>query len=355
MKTHQGLRCRVRLALRSHDKNMVLTPLVPTQPLSARTLQTPLRKRRRSAEPAEAKGTWLLHDPRLEQHAHPRRRHAECPERIRVIFAALERAGLAARCRVLACRDEASDELLGSRTRPLPAAAHDAAPRGRRAAGGGGAARGRLPQRALIACARLAVDAVVRMAEAPWAGARHNGLALVRPAGAPSPAGSGSGASACSTAWRSRAPPPRPGLPARPHHRLGRPPRRRHAAGRTPTPTPPYPYPRTVPLPVPVPLQHPYPYPYPYHPLPLPPAPTPTPTPAPPPPLPPPLTPYPHPPTPTLTPPQPDEGRVLTFSVHRRGRGRLPLNGVKAAGPEGGWGGRGAGRTVNLAWDQNLT
>ena len=32
-----------------------------------------------------------------------------------------------------------------------------------------------------IACARLAVDGVVRMAEALWAGSMHNGLALVRP------------------------------------------------------------------------------------------------------------------------------------------------------------------------------
>ena len=92
---------------------MVLTPLVPTHAFSAQNLHTPLRKRRRSADLSEAKGTWLLHDPRLERHAHPHRRHAECPERIRVIFAALERAGLAARCRVIACRDEASDEVLG--------------------------------------------------------------------------------------------------------------------------------------------------------------------------------------------------------------------------------------------------
>ena len=169
---------------------MVLTPLVPTQPLSARTLQTPLRKRRRSAEPAEAKGTWLLHDSRLEQHAHPRRRHAECPERIRVIFAALERAGLAARCRVLACRDEASDELLGLVHSPHYLQRLTTL---RRADGARLEAEAEqfedvfLNQHS-IACARLAVDGVVRMAEALWAGAMHNGLALVRPSPRPEPA-----------------------------------------------------------------------------------------------------------------------------------------------------------------------
>ena len=160
---------------------MVLIPLVTTH---AENLLTPLRKRRREAV-SEGKGTWLLHDPRLERHSHPHRRHAECPEQIRVIFAALERAGLAARCRVVGCRDEASDEVLGlvhschylQRLKAL-----------RRADGV------RLQAEAeqfddvflnehSVACARLAADGVIRMAEALWAGSMHNGLALVRPAG----------------------------------------------------------------------------------------------------------------------------------------------------------------------------
>ena len=43
---------------------------------------------------------------------------------------------------------------------------------------------------------------------------------------------------------------------------------------------------------------------------------------------------------------------MLTFSVHRRGRGVFPFGGVKASGPEQRGEGKGAGRTVNLAWDQ---
>ena len=43
---------------------------------------------------------------------------------------------------------------------------------------------------------------------------------------------------------------------------------------------------------------------------------------------------------------------MLTFSVHRRGRGVFPFGGLKAAGPEERGEGTGAGRTVNLAWEQ---
>ena len=171
---------------------MVLTPLVSTHALSVENLHTPLRKRRRDPL-SEGRGTWLLHDPRLERHAHPHRRHAECPERIRAIFAALERAGLAARCRVVGCRDEASDEVLGlvhschylqrlkchylQRLKTL-----------RRADGARLQAESEqfddvFLNEHSIACARLAADGVVRMADALWAGSMHNGLALVRPAG----------------------------------------------------------------------------------------------------------------------------------------------------------------------------
>ena len=261
---------------------MVLTPLVSTHAFSAQNLHTPLRKRRRSADLSEAKGTWLLHDPRLERHAHPHRRHAECPERIRVIFAALERAGLAARCRVIACRDEASDEVLGlvhschylQRLKTL-----------RRADGA------RLQAEAeqfddvflnehSIACARLAADGVVRMAEALWAGSMHNGLALVRPAG--HHAGKFGPSGFCllnSVAVAARR------LLAQGCQRVLIVDWDVHHGDGT----------QQAFL---------------------------------------------------------DEGRVLTFSVHRRGRGVFPFGGMKASGPEAVGEGKGAGRTVNLAWDQ---
>jgi acetoin utilization deacetylase AcuC-like enzyme len=153
------------------------------RPLDLATYVEAPRKRRRESAPDNS--TWLLIDPLLQRHKHPHRRHSECPERIACMQAALEEAGLAARCSVITCQNEASDEALA-----LVHSTHYV----RRLNALRKADAQRLQDEAeqyediylnehSIGCARLAAGGVLRMAEALWAGTMHNGLALVRPAG----------------------------------------------------------------------------------------------------------------------------------------------------------------------------
>ena len=128
--------------------------------------------------------TTLLVDDRLRQHAHPERRHSECPERIGQTLTHLEQCGLVSRCEVTACEEPNEEELCAvhspfyiQRLRALR-----------------GASRERLIEEAMqydslymnehsVQCALLAAGGVLKIARQIWSGTSRNGMALVRPAG----------------------------------------------------------------------------------------------------------------------------------------------------------------------------
>ena len=138
-------------------------------------------KRRRINAPA----TWLLLDPTLSLHAHPSRRHRDCPERILSLVRELRASGLAERCRALAADEEASDDDLALVHSPFYV---------QRLAGLAGKSAAQLLAESQnyddvflnehsVRCARLGAGGVLRMAQALWDGAMRNGFAAVRPAG----------------------------------------------------------------------------------------------------------------------------------------------------------------------------
>ena len=139
------------------------------------------QKRRRIDAPA----TWLLLDPTLSLHAHPSRRHRDCPERILSLVRELRASGLAERCRALAADEEASDDDLALVHSPFYV---------QRLAGLAGKSAAQLLAESQnyddvflnehsVRCARLGAGGVLRMAQALWDGAMRNGFAAVRPAG----------------------------------------------------------------------------------------------------------------------------------------------------------------------------
>ena len=132
-------------------------------------------KRRRIDAPA----TWLLLDPTLSLHAHPSRRHRDCPERILSLVRELRASGLAERCRALAADEEASDDDLALVHSPFYV---------QRLAGLAGKSAAQLLAESQnyddvflnehsVRCARLGAGGVLRMAQALWDGAMRNGFA----------------------------------------------------------------------------------------------------------------------------------------------------------------------------------
>ena len=144
------------------------------------TITAPSKRRR-----IDAPATWLLLDPTLSLHAHPSRRHRDCPERILSLVRELRASGLAERCRALAADEEASDDDLALVHSPFYV---------QRLAGLAGKSAAQLLAESQnyddvflnehsVRCARLGAGGVLRMAQALWDGAMRNGFAAVRPAG----------------------------------------------------------------------------------------------------------------------------------------------------------------------------
>ena len=144
------------------------------------TVAAPSKRRR-----IDAPATWLLLDPTLSLHAHPSRRHRDCPERILSLVRELRASGLAERCRALAADEEASDDDLALVHSPFYV---------QRLAGLAGKSAAQLLAESQnyddvflnehsVRCARLGAGGVLRMAQALWDGAMRNGFAAVRPAG----------------------------------------------------------------------------------------------------------------------------------------------------------------------------